>query len=289
MPPSLPEPPVMIALEKRVHEKLLYLRSLLSHSMPSDSQVIERALDDLIPKAEKAKFAATEKPRTRRREALGPGYIPAHVRRAVWSRDGGRCTAVGEDNKRCEERDFLEYDHIQPVARGGKSTVENVRLRCWAHNQYEAEKAFGEKFMQQKREEAREKRKADRTQEPDDGRVAERPSPPYRSSSMANPALSGTAKLSSRGKGRSSNKVAATAPARATSQGRRVTCQAKRKDTMRQAIDPSSVFLEPKTLIRPQALPTSAAALSPRIKAPRAATQISRGKIITEMRAAMSR
>jgi HNH endonuclease len=289
VPARLPEPAVMVALEKRVHEKLQYLRSLLSHSLPSDSQVIERALDELIPKAEKAKFAATEKPRVPRRDALGPHYVPAEVRRAVWSRDGGQCTSVGDGGKRCDERQFLEYDHINPVARGGKATVENIRLRCSSHNQYEAEKAFGAAFMENKREQARQVRGEARSLEPDDGRVAERAAPAYRSNSMAKPALNGTAKLSSRGRGKSSNKVAATAPAKATCHGRCVTPRAKRKDTTRHAIEPSSVFLEPKRWMRPQALPTRAAAVSPRIKAPSAATQISRGKIITEMSAAMSR
>jgi len=49
---------------------------------------------------------------------------------------------------------FLEFDHIEPVARGGKSTVTNLRLRCRAHNQYEAEQSYGEAFMQAKKEEA---------------------------------------------------------------------------------------------------------------------------------------
>jgi hypothetical protein len=33
--------------------------------------------------------------------------------------------------------------------------VENIRLRCRAHNQYEAERVFGRDFMRQKRQEAR--------------------------------------------------------------------------------------------------------------------------------------
>jgi hypothetical protein len=50
---------------------------------------------------------------------------------------------------------MLEFDHVQPVARGGKASVEGIRLRCRGHNQYEAERAFGAEFMQKKREEAR--------------------------------------------------------------------------------------------------------------------------------------
>jgi len=62
---------------------------------------------------------------------------------------------VSESGKRCDERGFLEYDHEIPVARGGKATVENIRLRCRAHNQFEAERAFGAEFMDDKRAEAR--------------------------------------------------------------------------------------------------------------------------------------
>jgi len=55
---------------------------------------------------------------------------------------------------RCEARTRLEFDHIEPVARGGQSTVNGVRLTCRAHNQYAAECAFGAGFMSRKREAA---------------------------------------------------------------------------------------------------------------------------------------
>jgi hypothetical protein len=55
---------------------------------------------------------------------------------------------------RCEARTRLEFDHIEPVARGGRATVAGMRLRCRAHNQYAAECAFGAGFMSRKREAA---------------------------------------------------------------------------------------------------------------------------------------
>ena len=55
----------------------------------------------------------------------------------------------------CKARRFLEFDHVDPVARGGKATVDRMRLRCRAHNQYEAERTFGAVFMRRKRQEAR--------------------------------------------------------------------------------------------------------------------------------------
>src|SRR2546421_13029803 len=80
-------------------------------------------------------FTATAKPRPRSgHSSKDPRHIPAHVKRAVWKRDGGRCTHVDEKGHRCAERKFLEYDHEEPVARGGEATVKGVRLRCHAHN-----------------------------------------------------------------------------------------------------------------------------------------------------------
>ena len=51
---------------------------------------------------------------------------------------------------------MLEFDHIDPVARGGRATVEGVRLLCRVHNQYAAECTFGTGFMSQKRQQAQE-------------------------------------------------------------------------------------------------------------------------------------
>jgi hypothetical protein len=67
--------------------------------------------------------------------------------REVYERDGGCCTYVGPNGRRCRARAFVEFDHITPVALGGKSTTENLRLRCQAHNQLAARERFGEDFM----------------------------------------------------------------------------------------------------------------------------------------------
>jgi 5-methylcytosine-specific restriction endonuclease McrA len=109
----------------------------------------------LVRTLEKRKFAVTERPRstTIRPAGGGPG-IPAEVKRAVYARDGGQCTFVTKTGKRCPARRTLEFDHIQPVARGGTSSIGNVRLLCRTHNQYMAEQVLGEKFMQAKREQA---------------------------------------------------------------------------------------------------------------------------------------
>jgi len=98
------------------------------------------------------------KPRAPRPHAPGNArHIPAHVKRAVWERDGGQCTFVGDTGRRCGSRKHLEFDHIEEVARGGVASVAGIRLRCRAHNQYGAECTFGAEFMRNKREQAQRK------------------------------------------------------------------------------------------------------------------------------------
>jgi len=116
--------------------------------------VIDRALDALIGQLEKSKFAATRRPRPRTRRATARRTIPAEVKRAVWERDGGQCTFVSDTGQRCPARSRLEFDHADPVARGGAATVERMRLLCRAHNEYAAECTFGTAFMSHKRQEA---------------------------------------------------------------------------------------------------------------------------------------
>ena len=78
--------------------------------------------------------------------------LPAAVRRAVWQRDAGRCTFTDERGRRCPATAAIEFHHEQPYARGGPDTLDNVHLRCRAHNDMAAEHDFGAAFMQRKKE-----------------------------------------------------------------------------------------------------------------------------------------
>jgi hypothetical protein len=148
---------LQLTIGKGTHDKLRHAQALLGHAVPSGevAEVLDRALDALIVQLERRKFAATGRPGSRpRRPSANPRHIPAEVRRAVWQRDGGRCTYVSAAVTGCEARTRLEFDHVEPVARGGRASVNGVRIRCRAHNQYAAECAFGAGFMSRKREAA---------------------------------------------------------------------------------------------------------------------------------------
>jgi len=158
-----------ITISVDTRDKLQYAGALLSHAIPTRnaSQVLDRALDLLISKLERRKFGAPcrsrEAPEVESNSSCGDPsaaasrrYIPAHIRRVVWERDRGQCTFVSTRGTRCATRRFLEFDHVVPVARGGRASVDGIRLRCRAHNQYEAERVFGRSFMNRKRQRASE-------------------------------------------------------------------------------------------------------------------------------------
>src|ERR1051325_11071593 len=143
-------------IDQETHDALRQAQELLGHSMPSGdlATVLKNAALAYVELLEKQKFAKCRRPRAQRVTAKGR-HIPAEVKRKLRERDGGQCTFVSENGKRCEARKGLDFDHIEAVARGGAATVSNIRLRCRAHNQYGAECTFGAGFMDRKREETR--------------------------------------------------------------------------------------------------------------------------------------
>jgi hypothetical protein len=141
---------LQVTISQATQEKLMRAQALLRHQVPSGAidQVLDRALDALLASLERRKLGATTRPR-RQRRAIGtdPRYVPREVRRAVHARDGEQCSFFSEEGERCPERGFLELDHRTPVARGGRPTVENLRLLCKFHNGYEAERILGSAFV----------------------------------------------------------------------------------------------------------------------------------------------
>ncbi len=134
---------VQFTISRETHDKLRRAQDLLRHAIPTGdlATIMDRALTLLVADLERAKAAAVEHPRAARSAAAGSRHIPAAVRRAVWRRDQGQCAFVGTHG-RCVERAFLEFHHVEPHAAGGPASVENIQLRCRAHNIHEAEQYF---------------------------------------------------------------------------------------------------------------------------------------------------
>jgi hypothetical protein len=126
-------------------EKLQAAQDLLRHSLPTGdvSAIFDRALQLLLEDLAKKKFGATTQPRSSKGTKPGSRGIANEVKRIVWVRDCARCAFVSASGRRCTERGRLEFHHVLPYAAAGDATVENIQLRCRAHNTHESIVFFG--------------------------------------------------------------------------------------------------------------------------------------------------
>jgi hypothetical protein len=156
-------------------------QALLSHAAPNDSleNLHVRAMRALVVELEKRRYAVTEEPRNapaksaecnteHGAERERSRAVPAEIRRAVFERDGGRCTYVDGRGRRCRETRRIELHHVEPFAHGGVHHVTNVRLCCRAHNALAAEEDFGRSFILKRKDGARHESAASQACRPDE-------------------------------------------------------------------------------------------------------------------------
>ena len=149
-------------------------RALLGHAVPSGDPALiyARAMKHYLAHLEKQRFGTkrgvskTEPvaPKSNDVEtgsgSLAPERvngprgrgIPKALRRQIWERDGGSCAFESADGHRCSSTTRVEIDHITPVAHGGRTELENLRLLCRAHNPFEAERVLGADHVRTQRE-----------------------------------------------------------------------------------------------------------------------------------------
>jgi hypothetical protein len=139
-----------IVVSAELHEKLQRIQGFLAHSKPNASyaELMEAMADEMLARLEKkngtrldtqaatAAAAAVKPPLAGKR-----AYLPVALKRAVWSRSGGRCDYTAANGMRCTARHFLQMDHVTPLARGGSNALGNLRLLCRNHNLQQARAA----------------------------------------------------------------------------------------------------------------------------------------------------
>lgn len=135
---------LQITISRETHDKLRKAQDLLRHVVPSGdpAAIVDRALTLLLQHLESRKMARVDRPRTELPTNTHARHVPAAMKRQVWKRDHDQCAFIGTEG-RCSERGFLEIHHVIPFADGGPTTVDNLQLRCRAHNMYEARQHFG--------------------------------------------------------------------------------------------------------------------------------------------------
>jgi hypothetical protein len=136
---------VQFTASAQLREKLERLQALCPGA--DVAEVIEQAVTERLERLEARRFAKVAKPRGSLADVApvpSSRYIPAPVRRAVYERDGGRCTFTDSQARRCNSRRDLEFHHHErPYGRGGEHSVRNLRLVCPTHNALLAERDYG--------------------------------------------------------------------------------------------------------------------------------------------------
>ena len=64
------------------------------------------------------------------------GKVSNKMRFSIYSRDGYRCCKCGRSQRWTD----LEIDHIKPIAKGGKSTYDNLQTLCRRCNKEKGDK-----------------------------------------------------------------------------------------------------------------------------------------------------
>jgi hypothetical protein len=134
-----------VTVSKRFARKLEQARDARPDA--TDEELLEAGLDLLLAQIAKRR-GLVERPRQNPRPSK-PEHIPAHVFREVWRRDGGRCQWKTASGEICGCTRHLQLDHITPLALGGTSTVDNLRMLCRFHNLEAARLVFGDAWMDQ--------------------------------------------------------------------------------------------------------------------------------------------
>jgi hypothetical protein len=162
---------VQFAASAELKRKLEQAIDLMSHRNPQRdlARVVEAALDLLLEQLSTSQGARA---RASSMATRAGGPVTRATKRAVNERDGQRCSYVSDCGRRCEARAFLEYDHRQPIAKGGSSEFENVRLLCRAHNRFAAEREYGRAKIEAEIEKRRARVDANGPMRVDDSRQA---------------------------------------------------------------------------------------------------------------------
>ncbi len=132
---------IRMSIDNELKIKLERVQALVSNKYPDISYkdllhlITDLALNKLDP-AKKTQSDYTTSSSSR--------YIPTTLKAVLWKRDQGSCSYVNPTTKeRCNSTHFLHVDHIHPLALGGRTELENLRLLCSRHNLDRAEKTFG--------------------------------------------------------------------------------------------------------------------------------------------------
>jgi 5-methylcytosine-specific restriction endonuclease McrA len=146
---------VQFNADRETHDGIVQARDLMRHSNPSGDldpvfkYCVRSGVERLEARQQGLIRQRARRPAERRRAAKSR-HVPRAIRRAVFERDGARCTFHDETGNRCPARTLLQLDHVDLYSHGGHHSLATLRVRCRAHNCWYAEQVLGKAFIEKR-------------------------------------------------------------------------------------------------------------------------------------------
>jgi len=149
-PPSTPKhsPKKELLPKLKVSKKVLELLNELQDLTGEDQiKLLEVSLENKLKQVKKCELKAIQRPSPI--QSVRSRYISQVIKRKIRRRANYTCEHVSMQAGRCAESRNLEFDHhITPYSKGGKNTLENLRLVCKNHNTRQFVLDFGPKLLE---------------------------------------------------------------------------------------------------------------------------------------------
>ena len=139
---------IKIILDEKTKLKLEKIKQLLSNTLEDQTygELLDKMSDIVLEKIEPKQVNRASAPKLDLESHTR--YIPKQIKQEIKIRDENRCQFISPiTGKRCEERKYLEFDHVKPFSQGGATSINNLRLTCSSHNKFEAIQKLGEGLM----------------------------------------------------------------------------------------------------------------------------------------------
>jgi type I site-specific restriction-modification system R (restriction) subunit len=119
---------IEIPVKRETYDKWIDFKGRLVHKNLTDEMLLKYAIDKTLASIESKSHQRLQSAQPLRNEKSR--YIPLRFKQELLQKADYKCTHIG-----CKSSFGLEIDHIVPFAKGGKTTLDNLRVLCRHHNQ----------------------------------------------------------------------------------------------------------------------------------------------------------
>ncbi len=119
---------IEIPVKRETYDKWIDFKGRLVHKNLTDEMLLNYAIDKTLANIESISHQRLQGAQPLKNE--NTRYIPLRFKQELLKKANYRCS-----HPHCKSSFGLEIDHIIPFAKGGKTTLDNLRVLCRHHNQ----------------------------------------------------------------------------------------------------------------------------------------------------------